>query len=57
MIDSKERGSLKIREIDEFFGNNLEIYEIVKNSPYLNNIMSTIDDKEDVAKWILDNKN
>jgi hypothetical protein len=56
MIDSKESGSLKIREIDEFFGNNLEIYEIVKNSPYLNNIMSTIDDKEDVARWILDNK-
>lgn len=57
MIDSTESGSFKIREINDFFNDNQKLYKMVKNEPsYLNDIMTTIDHKEDVAEWILDNK-
>jgi len=56
MIDSSESGSLKIREINDFFSEYEDLYNTVKNQPYLNDIMNNIENKDDVAEWILDNK-
>jgi hypothetical protein len=57
MIGSTESGIYKIREINDFLNDNQELYKTVKNQPsYLNDIMITLDDKDDVAEWILDNK-
>jgi len=56
MMDSAESGSFKIREINDFFNNHPDLYNTVKNQPYLHEIMNTIDNRDDVAEWILDNK-
>ncbi len=56
MIDSTESGSSKIREINDFFNNNQKLYSKIKNQPYLSDIMNVIDNKDDVAEWILSNK-
>lgn len=56
MMDSTESGSSKIREINDFFNDNQNIYNIAKNQPDLNEIMTNVDNKDDVAEWILDNK-
>jgi hypothetical protein len=56
IMDSTEGGSSKIREINDFFNDNQRLYNTVKSQLYLNDIMITLDDKDDVAEWLLDNK-
>jgi len=56
MIESKESDEIKIRMINDFFESREEIYQVVKSTAYLNEIVNIIDDKEYVAQWILDNK-
>ena len=53
---SEERGSFIIREIDDMFMSNADLYKVVKDKPALSNLMKNISEKDDVAEWILDNK-
>ncbi len=56
MENSEEKGSFVIREIDDFFMENLDLYNVIKDQPALNNIMKNISEKDNVAEWILDNR-
>lgn len=56
MIESEESSEIKIRIIDDFLNSNDEVYKLVKSTDYLNDIIESIEDKEYIAQWILDNK-
>ena len=56
MIESDESDEIKIRRIDDFFESREELYLHVKNTTYLNEIINTIDNKKNIAQWILGNK-
>ncbi len=56
IMSSDESGSYKIRQIDEMFMFDTDIYKEAKDKPYLNEIVQNMSEQEDVAEWILDNK-
>ncbi len=56
LLASTEEGSSKIREIDQMFIFQPDIYKEVKDKIYLNDIVQNISQKKEVAEWILENQ-
>ncbi len=56
IIEKTDSSEIKIRKIDEFFLFNQAAYQMIKNTSYLNEIIDSMDNKDYIAEWILDNK-
>ena len=53
---SDEKGSYIIRQVNDMFQSDFELYKSIKDSDSLNRVMQNISEKDDVAEWIMENK-
>ena len=56
LLASSEDGPSKIRQIDQMFTFQPDVYKEVKDKTFLNDIVQQMSQKNEVAEWILENQ-